>query len=182
MNRLIAVALCSLLWGGSAVAAVVAGAAQNCVTTIAASTPTADFVDNGNGTVTHTKTGLMWKKCSEGLSGAGCATGAAATYTWQGALQAAQNLNTAGGFAGFTDWRVPNIKELASIVETQCVNPSVNATIFPNTISAMYWSASPVSYSPTETWLFDFSTGIKNRIKKNGNVGTYYVRLVRGGF
>jgi len=182
MKRWIAVALCSLFWGSSAFTAVAAAVAtQTCVGTITASTPTADFVDHGNGTVTHTKTGLMWKQCSEGLSGAGCATGTAIKYTWQGALLAAQTLNAAGGFAGFTDWRVPNIKELASIVETQCLTPSVNTTIFPNTISAMYWSASPVSYSPIEAWLLDFFDGQNTRINKNGNAGTYYVRLVRGG-
>ena len=216
MKRWIAVALCSLLWGGSAFAAPVPRPpgyipphfpAQTCVRTIAASTPTSDFVDNSNGTVTHTKTGLMWKQCPEGLlfssrPVAGCVSihSTAFRSTWQGALQHVQALNQAGGFAGFTDWRVPNIKELASIIETRCVNPAVNATIFPGTainaigsarqvISNWYWSASPVSYSPTEAWLLDFSTGSNKRTNKKGKLnhytptsrGGFYVRLVRGG-
>jgi len=178
MKRWIAVALCSLLWGGSEVEAAVV-AAQTCVGTITASTPTADFVDNGNGTVTHTKTGLMWKQCSEGLSGAGCAAGTATTYTWQGALQAAQALNAGGGFVGFTDWRVPNIKELNSIVENQCINPAVNATIFPATVSNSYWSASPYAGFATYEWNVCFDVGCNG---VNIKTFTLYVRLVRGGF
>jgi len=146
-----------------------------CVGTITASTPTADFVDHGNGTVTHTKTGLMWKQCSEGLSGTGCATGAATWHTWQAALQLAETLNAGGGFAGFTDWRLPNQKELNSIVERQCVVPSINAAIFPATVSDWYWSASPYAGVATYAWSIDFGGGV------NGKSVNYYVRLVRGG-
>ena len=173
MKRWMAVALCSLLWVTSAFAA------QICNTTsITASTPTADFIDNGDGTVTHTKTGLMWKQCIEGLSGAGCVTGTATTFTWQGALQAAQALNVAGGFAGHTDWRVPNQKELNSIVEHQCVTPAINATIFPATVSGWYWSASPFVVVATNAWGVDFNNGGDNFNNKSANG---YVRLVRGG-
>jgi len=149
-----------------------------CVGTITASTPTADFVDHGNGTVTHTKTGLMWKQCSEGLSGAGCATGAATAHTWQAALQLAETLNAGGGFAGFTDWRLPNQKELNSIVERQCITPSVNATIFPATVNTWYWSASPSAGLASGAWFVDFNGGFDIVNIKSFNV---YVRLVRGG-
>ena len=40
-------------------------------------TPDASLVDNANQTITHTPTGLIWKQCPQGLSGAGCATGVA---------------------------------------------------------------------------------------------------------
>jgi len=158
------------LWSGEAMAVAV----QTCNTaSITASTPTADFVDNGNGTVTDKKTGLMWKQCSEGLSGAGCATGSATIYTWQGALQ-----NGAGsGFAGFTDWRVANKKELNSIVEVQCFNPSINATIFP-AASGFYWSASPYAGAAPFAWGVNFYNGRDGTDLKGNN---FYVRLVRGG-
>jgi len=153
-------------------------ASAACVGTITASTPTADFVDHGNGTVTHTKTGLMWKQCSEGLSGGGCATGTATVHTWQAALQLAKNLNAGGGFAGFTDWRLPNQKELNSIVETQCVTPSINAIIFPATVSNWYLSSSPFAGNATSAWNADFGAGGDLAdAKSNSN----YVRLVRGG-
>jgi len=170
MKKMIVMVVCMLIGGGQALAA--------CVTTVTASTPTADFIDHANGTVTHSKTGLMWKQCSEGLSGAGCATGAATLLTWQGALQAAQTLNRGGGFAGFTDWRVPNIKELNAIVENQCSAPAINATIFPATVSSGYWSSSAYAANATGAWYVYFGGG-------NGGAGgkgfSSYVRLVRGG-
>src|SRR5258707_519375 len=64
-------------------------------------TPTTDFTVNGDGTVTHTKTGLMWKQCVEGASGAGCTTGGATGMTWASALQSANNANAANGGLGF---------------------------------------------------------------------------------
>jgi len=177
MKRLIVASLCSLLWCGSA------WALQICVPTVPASTPTSQFVDHGNGTLTDTKTGLMWKACSEGLSGAVCAIGAATSNTWQGALQAAQTLNAGGGFAGFTDWRLPNQKELQSIVERQCQGPSINATIFPATVTGFYWSASPYAVNATSVRGVEFNYG-----NDGGGTGAMYpknsfnyVRLVRGG-
>jgi len=149
-----------------------------CVGTITASTPTVDFTLNGNGTVTYNKTGLTWKRCSEGLAwnGTTC-TGLASTYTWQLALQQAKTLNNGGGYAGFTDWRVPNQKELNSIVETQCVAPSINATIFPVTYSRWYWSASPVNYYNEATaFSVYFGFGADSRDPKSK---ANYVRLVR---
>jgi len=170
MKKVIVVSMFMMLWSGQAFA--------TCLASINPDTPTADFVDHGNGTVTHTKTGLMWKQCPEGLSGAGCATGTAATYTWQGALQAAESLNAAGGFAGFTDWRVPNIKELHSIVEHQCDLSSVNATIFPATGIHNYWSASPSFSITSRAAAIIFDSGFVNHHSKSF---AFRVRFVRGG-
>jgi hypothetical protein len=142
------------------------------------STPSADFTDNGNGTVTHAKTGLMWKQCAEGLSGATCATGAATETTWSNALAAAEN----SSFAGFTDWRLPNLKELHSIVETCGNNPAINQNMFPAmpapAFGSVFWSASSYASSPGNAWVFVFGGG--------GGVGTskaslVFSRLVRGG-
>jgi len=172
MKRMMMIGICMLMFSGQAMAV------QVCKASITASTPTADFIDNGDGTVTHTKTGLMWKQCSEGLSGAACATGTAITYTWQAALQAAQTLNTTGGgFATYTDWRLPNVKELNSIIESQCNGPSINVTVFPAALTANHWSASP-SGNAANAWLTDFFTGLDfPQLKSN----SYSVRLVRGG-
>jgi len=166
-------AILFMLLLGSSHAAVAA-----CVASITASTPTSQFTDHGNGTVTDNKTGLMWKQCSEGLSGVNCATGAVAIYTWQGALQAAQTLNAGVGFAGFTDWRVPNIKELDSIVEEQCTLPAINSVIFPATANTWYWSASPYAGNATGARVVVFSNGGGNTGSKSFNLS---VRLVRGG-
>ncbi len=154
--------------------------AANCNANIAASTPEADFTDNGDGTVTHHKTGLMWA-CSDGLSGADCATGTIATYTWQQALQRVEAINSGGGFAGYTDWRLPNIAELASIIEDRCTAPAVNDTVFPATASYSYWSSTPFADSvggPNLVWLGEFMSGGNIVLPKTAN--PYHVRLVRG--
>jgi len=139
---------------------VVGGAqAQTCKSESPASTPDSQLQDNGDGTVTDLKTGLMWKQCAEGLSGSDCASGTIEGLTWSQALLRAQDVNSGGGFAGFTDWRVPNIKELASLVEEQCSSPAINLTRFPNTPSTNFLSSSSdVSYG-SAAWYLYFSSG-----------------------
>ncbi len=145
---------------------------------VVGSTPSADFTNNGNGTVTHTKTGLMWKQCAEGLSGAGCATGATTTVTWSNALAAAKS----SSFAGFTDWRMPNLKELHSIVETCGYNPAINQSIFPAVpalgFGSVFWSASSSISAPVNAWIFVFGDGGSVADTKTSLMNT---RLVRGG-
>ena len=152
--------------------------AQACKTaSIPATTPTNRFTVNNNGTVSDTQTGLMWKTCSEGQNGTDCSGGSAATYTWQLALQQAQTINNGGGFAGYSDWRVPNVKELVSITEKQCTEPAINLTVFPNTPSVWFWSSSPNASLSFHAWLVDFGGGYSfNFVKGSGS----YVRLVRG--
>jgi hypothetical protein len=71
------------------------------------------FIDNGDGTVTDNATGLMWQQADDG-----------ATRNWEDALAYAESLT----LAGYDDWRLPNDKELQSIVEythsPNAVNPS----------------------------------------------------------
>jgi len=150
-----------------------AHAASTCPANNVLTTPTADFTDNTDGTVTHLKTGLMWKQCAEGLSGAGCATGGSTFMTWSAALSAA-----ATPFAGYSDWRLPNQKELRSIVETGCYNPNINETAFPATPSAGFWSSTAYASLPAFAWVVFFSSGDSSASSK---ADSHYVRLVRGG-
>ena len=69
------------------------------------------LADNGNFTVTHGKTSLMWKQCGEGLGGVGCATGTASTFTWAQALGTAVAANL--GICGRMQWdTMPDIVSL----------------------------------------------------------------------
>ena len=121
----------------------------------------------------------MWKVCSEGQSwSANSCRGATGLYDWQAALQLPQNLNASGGYAGYTDWRLPNIKELASIVELSCSSPAINVAIFAWTSAIFYWSASPYENNKNNTWGVDFRSG-DNYVDSRSY--TYGVRLVRGG-
>ena len=153
--------------------------AQTCKPeSIPASTPNSQLQDNGDGTITDTKTGLIWKRCLEGQSGSDCASGSAEAFTWQQALQRAQTVNSSGGFAGFSDWRLPTIKELSSLVEHQCVDPAINLTRFPNASNHWLWSSSAVAGSADDAWSVSFYNGYSYW----GNKGSdNQLRLVRSG-
>lgn len=138
------------------------------------STPINRFVNNEDGTVTDKVTGLMWKRCSEGLSGNSCENGTPAIFTWQEALKAAAE----SSFAGKKDWRLPNIKELASIVERQCTMPAINQIVFPATPTMSFWSSSPFAANPEFAWNIYFPYGISDGNNKNYR---FFIRLVRGG-
>jgi len=187
-----------LLWASLFLAACTRVAAdQQCSDRINASTPLSRFTDNGNGTVTDTRTGLTWQRCPMGftfsdsgtpgvLTDDSCTPGASITFSWQQALQGAASLNAQGGFAGFSDWRVPNIKELISIVEQRCVSPALNATLFPDTPASAvtFSSTSPLVGTPsTSISTVDFDSGADSHTVIGPTVSTppaLLVRLVRG--
>lgn len=149
--------------------------AQTCRNDITPTTPTQDFTLHDDGTVTHNKTGLMWMRCALGQNwnGATC-TGSGQAYIWQAALQTAEG----SSFAGYGDWRLPDIKELSSIVEQACITPSINATVFPATPLNSFWSASPYAGYVNDAWYVYFPYGNDSIGYKTDN---YRVRLVRGG-
>jgi hypothetical protein len=157
----------SLLLGGSLLLASHLGMAQYCNS----ASSSQSFIDNANGTVTDTRTGLMWKKCLEGQDHFRC-FGQASLMRWEEAATRAQ-LASGDQFAGYADWRLPSVDELESIVDRNCEEPAANLQVFPRMPAAGLWSgnqADPVA------WSMDFSKG---RAFKNLKVGGKYVRLVR---
>ncbi len=147
--------------------------AQNCVENYPQTTPNDRFTVHNDGTVMDKQTGLMWQQCTLGLSGTMCDQGSASIFNWKGALEQAGN-----EFATYSDWRLPNVKELLSIVEKQCSAPAINLTIFPNTTSSHVWSSSPNANDSSYAWLVHFAYG-----NSSLNHRDYYkkVRLVRSG-
>ena len=132
---------------------------------------TTDYVDHGNGTVTHTPTGLTWQRCSVGQDWVnGNCSGSASVFTWNAAKQLTSS------FAGQTGWRLPTAEELLSLVDYSKSWPAINATVFPNTFSANYWSGSPSSYASSYAWNVNFSNGSPSGTDR---VDSYRVRLVR---
>jgi len=150
--------------------------AQTCqISSIVASTPDSQLTDNNDGTISDTKTGLMWKKCVEGVMDNLCNIGDATSFTWQSALQQPGVVNSTG-FATYHDWRLPNMKELASIIEEQCYDPAINLHRFPNTPSMVVWSGSPHVTYVSAAWYVDFNYGYLDFISRSF---TFQVRLVR---
>lgn len=157
--------------------------AQLCDETQTPSTPTDRFAKN-NGVVIDSKTGLMWKQCTEGtrynVKTEQC-DGDENVYTWQGLLQYTQQLNQGeiGNSRSYNDWRIPNIKELESIVEYRCISPSINLDVFNNTEGVSFWSASSVFFSPYKAWTVHFHSGTIALNHKTEYNTRAYGRLVR---
>ena len=121
-----------------------------------------NFIDNGDGTVTSTDTGLMWQKAT-----------ALGTPTWQQALSYCENLT----LAGYNDWRLPNRNELQSLVDYTRYDPAINTDYFPDTASN-YWSSTTYAGYPGGAWGVPFGLGyIYDYYKSDYD----YVRAVRGG-
>jgi hypothetical protein len=130
----------------------------------------------GQQVVTDLATGLIWKRCSEGQTGATC-TGAPSSHTWSQALTLANGAT----HAGFADWRLPNVEELYSLVETGCFIQTINTTVFPGMVpDAAYWSSTTNATSPTSAYEVVFNAGFVSWSADNKNFSRL-VRLVRGG-
>jgi hypothetical protein len=184
--------LCALF-----IACAEAHAGQTCNDRINQTAPTSRYTDHGDGTVTDTRTGLMWQRCMMGyaysdnstpgnLADDACTPSATVTYLWQEALQGVADANAAGGFAGFSDWRVANIRELISLVEHQCSAPAINATIFPDTPpDAEVFSSSPandVGAGKTTVFVLEMQSGAdSSTVDEVIETAAKAVRLVRAG-
>lgn len=75
---------------------------------------------------------------------------------WENALTYAENLT----HAGFSDWRLPNIKELHSLQNVNLIQPCVNTEYFPNIGIKKYWSSTTLANQETRAWYFDTNFGI----------------------
>ncbi|WP_026377085.1 DUF1566 domain-containing protein [Aestuariibacter salexigens] len=147
--------------------------AQSCLVDIDDTTASSEFTDLEDGTVLHVRTGLVWMRCSLGQTwnGSTCIN-EADELTWQQALDQAYGYEFADSLA----WRLPNIKELASITERSCVRPSINETIFPNTSADDYWTSTPSMADPQRAWVVAFFNSSNSIKQKDRSV---FVRLVR---
>jgi len=132
--------------------------------------PEPRFTDNEDGTVTDNCTGLVW------LQNANClatsypefdndGTAGDGRVTWQHALDFVAGINN-GTYgecgASYTDWRLPNIKELLSLVDLGFYDPAIAHTSpFTNVQSFYYWSSSSVLTLPPgyERWFVLFLNG-----------------------
>ena len=153
---------------------------------VSAATAAVSYTNNNNGTITDNTTGLMWKACDQrqawdnnntaaNLTDDNCTydSNATDTYIWTAALTEAQNHT----FAGYDDWRLPNIKELTSIADYTAINPSINP-VFPNANTAIFWSSTLYAdiTNSNAAWNVNFGTGF---IFANGRFAANRVRLVR---
>ena len=139
-----------------------------------------DYVDNGDGTVTDRKTGLTWEKKTD--------LNVNEVYTWATAFEYVASLNAMNsgqGFAGHNDWRLPNMRELLSILDYSRQKPILHP-IFGPTMGRLnfvdFWSSTSwvdEYYQPEyNAWGVDFAKGT---VLAFGKASSLRVRAVRGG-
>ncbi len=105
----------------------------------------------------------------------GTGTGNAATDT-----KAYINALNSANYGGHSDWRMPTIKELTTLVNSNIPypGPTIDAAWFPNTVSSNYWSSTTYADYSSNAWVVNFNYGgILGSYKSNNN----YVRAVRAG-
>ena len=153
------------------------------------------YHDNGDGTITDLNTGLMWEKKSVD----GSLHDASKMFVWSSPVTDTvwdwiDAINTEVGngigFAGFNDWRLPNVRELLSIIDYGRLNPAVDPAFNNNfsfgctvlTCSEIftlpYWSSTTVATVDVDAWTVDFAAGhVVAALKSEA----HFVRAVRGG-
>jgi len=128
-----------------------------------------NFIDNGDGTITDTSTGLMWEVKTDD----GGPRDKDNAYTWQEALAYCENLI----LAEHDDWRLPNRNEMQSIMDYNRYGPSID-TLFPFIRPSSNWSSNTNADNPINAWIVNFYNGDVSSIGKGGDC---YVHAVRGG-
>lgn len=116
---------------------------------------------NEDGTVSDLATGLIWQQVDDDSE-----------RTWA----AAQSYCDGLVLGGKKDWRLPNVKELESILDYRMTNPSIDDALFPSTNPSFYWSATGSTRILDASWRVDFYQGVVDfHVRSN----TYSVRCVR---
>jgi len=144
LNRLIFICLISLARNVYA---------QECFQTITATTPNERFDLSSSGIVIDKQTKLVWSRCTAGktLEGNSC-VGTSAAKSWKKALEYAAEAS----LDNKTNWRIPNIKELNSLVESACTDLAINSFIFPDIDYNRYWTSTPRVSTSQRVWFVTF--------------------------
>jgi len=107
-------------------------------------------------------TGLIWQKETTG------------PMNWEDAKSYCEGIS----LGGYSDWRLPTVKELSYIVNSGRSNPSINTDYFPNTLLPNYWSSTTNASGSGLACYVYFGSGY---VSHYGKSNSYYVRAVRGG-
>jgi len=131
---------------------------------VVAHTGWAAYIDNGNGTVTDSATGLTWQQGDAQNDGSG--------RTWEQAIVYCEELS----LADRTDWRLPSVRELVSIVADSRHSPAIDPAF--SCRSSHYWSSSNLTVNPDQAWYVHFNLGGVSWYAKSN---PFSVRCVRAG-
>ena len=148
------------------------------------------YTDNGDGTITDNVTGLMWEK----LADDGSLHDRDNVYTWSNALTVKIAGLNSGVFAGYADWRLPNVMELQSLVDfgqggsfipidgslqNPCAPVCTVTTCSCSTIGYT-WTSTTQPGAATQAFAVDFFPGSGDTATQPKSTSSF-VRAVRGG-
>lgn len=136
--------------------------------------PDPRFTDNGDGTVSDNLTGLIWLKDAEALG----------SRTWSDALTQVANLNSGTDFSAddytagtYNDWRLPNVKELQSLIDFSKNHPALPAgQPFNIVLASYYWSSTTPGGSTGFAWCVNLTIGYVNDYDKGQDNNVWAVR------
>jgi hypothetical protein len=142
------------------------------------------YLDNADGTITDTRSGLTWEK----LSADGGIHDKDTAYRWSDATATKIAALNSASFAGHSDWRLPNVTELLTLpaygdepidpaFSTPCT-PGCTVTAGSCIRAAFYWSSTTAQINASSAWGLSFDNGFMYPALKS-TAG--YVRAVRGG-
>jgi len=161
---------------------------------------TLSYTDNGDGTTTDNNTRLMWEKknTKDGVADPANLHDADNEYTWDATNTgfdsiwvwlSAVNSEGGTGFAGYSDWRIPNVKELFSIIDYGRSAPAADPAFGADTCcwpgfagAVLYWSSTTpfalLNAIPPVRETVQFNSG---GVEGQQSIASHFVRAVRGG-
>ena len=134
--------------------------------------PAPRFIDHDDETITDNLTGLMWAKNANLPNG---------EKTWQGALDYVKSINNGTGLGGHYDWRLPNRKELFSLIDRSRNSPALPSdSTFQNVQAGYYWSSTTYASNTDVAWVVSMWSGVVNNNNKSFDVYVWPVRSGQG--
>jgi hypothetical protein len=131
--------------------------------------PDPRFTDHGNDTVTDNLTGLMWVKAPHALDGN------AEGQRWNDAIDYCNSLT----YASHSDWRLPNVRELQSLIDYGRNSPALpSGHPFTGVQSSGYWSSTTIADYTDDAWFVYLGFGF---VHSSSKTLTNYVWPVRAG-
>jgi Protein of unknown function (DUF1566)/Secretion system C-terminal sorting domain len=125
------------------------------------------YINNGDGTITDTVTGLMWQQVDGG------------EMTIEHAHAYCDTLS----LGGHTDWRLPNAHEAFSILNMQRANPAIDTMYFSRSNADYWWTSTYQVHDSNKVWATNAGGGIGNHPKTEtasaGGPKQFHVRAVR---
>jgi len=121
------------------------------------------FIDNGDGTITDRATGLMWEKVTLRV-----------THSLEYWITYASGLT----LGGYTNWRVPNINELVSLINYGSITPCIYTVFSTSILPAIYFSSTHFLPSDSDIYYVSFLYGCVNLEEAGNNEYAICVRTI----